>query len=55
MTDFGEEIGVSQDEQDLNLHHTHFLLVDDGRRKVSSGTAEFRAALQKKVKDTCEL
>jgi L-lactate utilization protein LutB len=55
MTDSGGGIGMSQDEQGLNPHHTHFLLVDNGRRNVSSGTPEFRAALEQKIKETCEL
>uniref|UniRef100_A0A915JIN3 TRPM SLOG domain-containing protein n=1 Tax=Romanomermis culicivorax TaxID=13658 RepID=A0A915JIN3_ROMCU len=33
----------------LNPFHTHFLLVDDGRRNEHSNVAKFRAALEKKI------
>ncbi|CAH1785123.1 unnamed protein product [Owenia fusiformis] len=33
----------------LNQNHTHFLLVDDGKRGTYSGVASFRASLEKKI------
>uniref|UniRef100_A0A914VQG5 TRPM SLOG domain-containing protein n=1 Tax=Plectus sambesii TaxID=2011161 RepID=A0A914VQG5_9BILA len=44
--------GSGIDPQGLNPDHTHFLLVDDGRRYKKSGTADFRSVLECKLQET---
>lgn len=38
----------------LNPGHTHFLLVDDGTKRICKGTEEFRVELMHKISSTKE-